>query len=148
VRSLFLVMLCALVVAPAAAATVVPQRGIAGVRLHMTKSQVRALLGAPRHVQTGRNDFGRYTTFRYPRVSVTFQSGVKVTGMRTSSPLERTTAGVGVGSTRAKVKAKVPGVRCESQQCVVGRFRPGSVVTSFILRHGRVSAVVVGIVID
>src|SRR5690349_9960494 len=78
VRRLFLIMLCALVVAPAAAAMVVPQRGIAGVRLHMTKSQVRALLGAPRHVQTGRNDFGRYTTFRYPRVSVTFQSGVKV----------------------------------------------------------------------
>ena len=148
VRRLVVVLLCALVVAPAGAATIVPQRSIAGVRLHMTKSQVRALLGAPNHIQTGHNDFGGYTTFRYPRVSVTFQSGVKVTGMRTSSPLERTTAHVGVGSSRARVMAGVPRVRCRSQQCVAGRFTPGSVVTSFILRPGRVSAVVVGIVID
>jgi outer membrane protein assembly factor BamE (lipoprotein component of BamABCDE complex) len=149
-RGLALSSACAaaLVLASPGAGAIVVQHGIAGVRLHMTKSQVRALLGTPQHVQTGRNDFGRYTTFRYQRVSVTFQSGVKVTGMRTSSPLERTTAGVGVGSTTAKVKAKVPGVRCSSQQCVVGRFTPGRVVTSFLTRHGRVSAVVVGIVID
>jgi hypothetical protein len=150
VRSLAVSLACAaaLTLASPGAGAIVVQHGIAGVRLHMTKSQVRALLGAPKHIQTGRNDFGRYTTFRYPRVSVTFQSGVKVTGMRTSSPLERTTAGVGVGATRARVKSGVPGVRCQSQQCIVGRFTPGSVVTSFILRHGRVSAVVVGIVID
>lgn len=138
----------ALVLASPGVGAIVVQHGIAGVRLHMTKSQVRALLGTPQHIQTGRNDFGRYTTFRYARVSVTFQSGVKVTGMRTSSPLERTATGVGVGATRAKVKSKVPGARCGPQQCVVGRFTPGSVVTSFILKRGRVSAVVVGIVLD
>jgi hypothetical protein len=150
VRSLAVSVVCAaaLALASSAAGAIVVQQGIAGARLHMTKAQVRALLGAPKHIQTGRNDFGRYTIFRYPRVSVTFQSGAKVTGMRTSSPLERTATGVGVGSSRAKVKAGVPGARCQSQQCVVGRFTPGSVVTSFILAHGRVSAVVVGIVID
>jgi hypothetical protein len=147
-RRALVVMICALVFPAGAGATIVVQKGIAGVRLHMTKAQVRARLGRPPHVQTGHNDFGRYTNFLYPRVRVTFQSGARVTGMRTTSPLERTATGLGVGSTKAKVKAGVPGARCEAQQCVVGRFTPGTVVTSFLLEHGRVRAVVVGIVID
>lgn len=152
VRALLVVMLCALVVAPAAGATIVPQRSIAGIRLHMTKTQVRAKLGTPKRLQNGRNDFGRYTTFVYPRVTVTFQSGAKVTGLRTRSPRERTASGVGVGSTEAKVKAGVPAAVCKTEsgvrQCVVGMFKPGRTVTSFLFKHGRVSDVVVGIVID
>jgi hypothetical protein len=148
VRRVALVLLFVLAFPSGAGATIVVQKGIAGVRLHMTKAQVRARLGPPQHVQTGHNDFGRYTEFLYSRVRVTFQSGAKVTGMRTTSPLERTTAGIGVGSSKAKVSAGVRGVRCGTQQCVVGRLLPGRVVTSFLLQHGRVRAVVVGIVID
>jgi hypothetical protein len=138
----------ALALPAAAAATIVPQRGIAGVRLHMTTAQVRARLGRPPAVRKGRNDFGRYTTFFYSRVRVTFQGGNRVTGLRTTSRLERTASGVGVGSTKASVKAHVAGATCGVAQCFLGSFMPGRTVTSFVVRHGRVSAVVVGIVLD
>lgn len=150
--SLPAIVVAALLVAAPAGAAIVPQKGIAGVELRMTKAQVRAKLGAPKRVEKGRNDFGRFTRFLYPRVTVLFQSGAKVTAVRTMSPLERTAAGVGVGATEAKVKARVPGVKCATlsgaRQCVVGVFKPGRVITAFQISEGHVSTVVVGIVID
>src|SRR4051812_41998133 len=56
----------ALVAASPAHATIRPQIGMAGVRLHMTAQQVRAVLGAPLKVHHLRNDFGRYTEYLYP----------------------------------------------------------------------------------
>jgi hypothetical protein len=141
-----------LLAAPGANAVIVVQKGIAGVDVRMTKAQVRAKLGTPKRVENGRNDFGRYTNFVYPRVTVLFQSGSKVTAVRTTSPLERTAVGVGVGATEVKVKAGVPGVRCATlsgaRQCVVGVFKPGRVVTVFQMNKGHVGTVVVGIVVD
>ena len=135
-----------------AGATIVIQKGIAGAQLHMTKAQVRAKLGTPKLVQNGRNAFGRFTNFVYARVTVMFQSGPKVTGLRTSSLLERTIGGVGVGSTEARVKAAVPAAKCKtefgSRQCVVGVLKPGRVITAFAIKRGHVSTVVVGIVLD
>jgi hypothetical protein len=138
---------------PASAdATIVPQRGIAGIKLQMTKPQVRAKLGTPARVQNGRNDFGPYTTFSYPRVTVSFQGRMRVSSIRATSRFERTTAGVGVGSTEAVVKAHVRHVVCKtesgSRRCAVGKFLPGHTVTAFALKHGRVASVVVGIVLD
>jgi hypothetical protein len=143
----------ALVVAAApAGAAIVPQKGIAGAELRMTKAQVRAKLGAPKRIVHGKNDFGRYTNFVYARVTVLFQSGSRVTAVRTNSPLERTAAGVGVGSSEAKVKSGVPGVKCATlsgaRQCVIGVFKPGRVVTVFQIEKGHVGTVVVGIVVD
>ena len=72
--------------------------------------------------------------------------------MRTTSPLEQTASGVGVGSTKAQVKAGVPNVTCKNESgfkhCFVGEFLPGRTVTDFRLRNGRVSAVSIGFVID
>jgi len=85
-------------------ATIIVQQGIAGVELHMTKSQVRSLLGEPPRIRAGRNLFGPFTQFVYPRLIVEFQRVPTVTALRTSSPLERTPTGVGVGSTEAQVK--------------------------------------------
>lgn len=136
---------------PASAAIVV-QHGIAGVTLQMTKEQVRATLGRPQQVRTGTNEFGGFRELRYRRVTVTFQSGPRVTNVRTSSPLERTGSDVGVDSSVAGVKAHVPGVRCLAEagfrHCFVGKFLPGRVVTDFRIRSGRVSSVSVGFVID
>jgi hypothetical protein len=138
-------------VAPTAAAIVV-QRGIAGLELRMTKADVRAKLGKPTKIRTGKNDFGKYTEFVYPRVTVLFQSGSRVTALRTFSRAERTSAGIGVGSSEARVKAKVAGVRCSTESglrhCYVGRFLPGRRVTDFQIRRGRVTSVVVGFVVD
>jgi hypothetical protein len=135
-----------------AGAAIVPQQGIAGARLQMTKAQVRAKLGAPKKTLEGKNDFGPYSTWVYPRVTINFQGRKKVTSMQTLSPLERTASGVGVGSTEARVKAKVQGAKCTttvgSRQCIVGVFKPGRTVTVFSIKAGKVRAVVVGIVID
>jgi hypothetical protein len=85
-------------------------------------------------------------------VTVSFQAGSRATGLRTTSRLERTARGVGVGSTEAQVKAGVAGVRCRTEsgfrRCFVGRFLPGRLVTDFDIRNGRVSSVVVGYVLD
>ena len=118
----------------------------------MTKAQVRSSLGPPMRIRSGRNEFGPYVEFVYPRVTVSFQGAARATGLRTRSSLERTARGIGVGSTEAEVKAKVAGVRCRTEfgvrHCFLGRFLPGRVITDFHIRRGRVSSVVVGFVLD
>ena len=145
-------LLAALACAAVAAAAIVPQRGIAGVRLGMTKAQVRATLGAPRSAAHGSNEFGSFTIFRYRGLRVTFQGNRTVTNVFTTRAGERTARGVGVGSTVAQVRAKVAGVRCRTESgfrhCFVGQFLPGRRITDFRIRNGRVSSVDVGFVID
>jgi hypothetical protein len=131
---------------------IVVQHSIGGVALNMTKSQVRAKLGRPLRVHVGSNDFGTFTERVYKRVTVTFQSGDRVTGVRTTSPLEQTARGVGVGSTKSAVKSRVHGVTCKNESgfrhCFVGAFLPGRVVTDFRLGGNHVSSVSIGFVID
>jgi hypothetical protein len=145
-------ILAALVSAAVASAAIVPQRGIAGVRLEMTKAQVRAVLGAPRRAVHGSNEFGSFTVYRYRGLRITFQGNRRVTDVFTTRPGERTARGVGVGSTEAQVRARVAGVRCRTESgfrhCFVGRFLPGRRVTDFRIRRGRVTSVDVGFVVD
>jgi hypothetical protein len=153
VTRLALALAAFLLAAPVAGATIVPQQGMAGVRVGMTRAQVEAALGTPLRVVRGTNDFGRYTELRYPfRVRVLLQGDVSVTAVWTTGRRERTASGVGVGSTEAEVRAGVRGVRCETvggfRSCSLGSFRPGARVTDFQLRAGRVVRVTVGLVID
>jgi hypothetical protein len=145
--------LAALLVAAPAAPRIVPQKGIAGVRLGMTQAEVRAVVGEPLRAVHGINDFGPFTELRYPRlVRVTFQGDVAVTAVSTTGVAERTARGIGVGSTEAALRAKHPRARCDTfvgiRSCHIGRFEPGQTVTDFLLRNGRVARVTVGIVID
>jgi len=141
-----------LATAAAASAAIVPQRGIAGVRLALTRTQVRAALGAPAAAVHGRNDFGSFTVYRYRGLRVTFQGNRTVTAILTTRASERTAAGVGVGSTEGQVRAKVAAVRCRTESgfrhCFVGRFLPGRRVTDFRIRRGHVSSVTVAFVLD
>src|SRR5262245_61971482 len=117
----------------------------------MTKSAVRSVVGTPRSVQSGVNDFGRYVVYVYPQVTVFFQSGPRATTVTTIAPSQRV-VGVGVGSTEAQVARSVRGVRCVTEgsyhHCYVGTWKPGHIVTDFALRNGRVMRVTVGIILD
>ena len=151
-RVLVLAVLAALVLVPSASALSVLQKGVAGVRLGMTQAKVRATLGRPTRVRTGTNDFGLWREFVYRGLRVHFQGDESVTSITTTRRGERTTSGVGPGSTEAAVRAGVPGVRCKTEfgtrHCWVGSFRPGRRVTDFFIRRGHVSSVTIGFVLD
>jgi hypothetical protein len=75
-----------------------------------------------------------------------------VTAVQTTRPSERTASGIGVGSTLARVRARMPRAHCERAGgltvCTLGRALAGHRVTDLVVRGGRVVRVNVGIVID
>ncbi len=151
-RRFLLVAASALALAAAAGATIVPQKGIAGVSLGMSKGKVTAVLGTPKSVKHGTNDFGKYTKFGYTGLEIIFQGNASATSIATTRRSEKTASGVGVGSTEVQVKAKVTGVKCKTEagfrHCFVGKFVAGKRVTDFTIKRGHVTRVSVGIVID
>lgn len=125
------------------AAVIVPATGIAGVRLGMTQAQVRAVLGPPRSVVRDATELGPFTRFRYRRLDVVFFRHTRATAVFTTRTRERTTTGVGVGSTEAAIATGVPGAICRgparSRVCEVGDpSRKAARITMFDLRGGRV----------
>jgi len=143
---------CVLALAGSATATIVIGHGIAGVRLGMSRAAVRARLGRPAKVVHAKNEFGPYTEFRYRGYVVDFQQNATVTSITTTLAREKTTAGVGVGSTWEQVRRKVAHLRCEGSpvlgDCHVGQLLPGKTVTDFFFKAGKVARVLVGIVLD
>jgi hypothetical protein len=129
-------------------------KGIAGVRLNNTKVQVRAALGTPAGVKSGRNEFGQFVEYRFAGgIRVMFQGGQRASGVSTTGLGDRTVRGVGVGSSERAVRAKVPGVKCEriagTRSCHTGDFAAGHVVTNFALSARRkVTRITVALVID
>lgn len=146
------VAVAAAALAAGVSATIVPQQGIAGVKIGMTKAKVRSVLGKPKSVKTGSNDFGTYAIYKYGGLQVVFQGNATLTSVSTTRTTERTTSGIGAGSTEAQVKARVKGVKCKTQSgfrhCYVGAFTAGHRVTDFAIKRGKVYRVDVGTVID
>lgn len=146
------VVATALVTAGAAGSMIVPQKGIAGARLGMTMAKVRSVLGQPKTIFKGRNEFGPWTDYGYARVRISFQGNRTVTKLTTQDRREKTRGGVGFGSTERLLRAKVRGLRCKTEfgfrHCWLGAFLPGRRVTNFMIDGGRVSRIDIGVVID
>jgi len=137
----------------AAQAVIIPQSSIAGIKLGMTRAEVRAHSGEPSTIVRGSNDFGAYTTFRYFRLRVTFQGNEGATAVSTTRTRQETPAGIHVLSTESELRAAYPGARCRSEfenfrHCWIGRFQAGRRVTDFRISADRVRSILVGFVID
>ncbi len=144
-----------------ASAKIVVGEGMAGAKLGMSKDEVREILGKPTESRTRTDDFGRTTRWYFtgPKIHVTFRDaaepGMQATAFMTRRGFERTSKGVGVGSSIRTVRARVAKVKCErfpgfsTRSCHVGEFLPGKTVTDFrVGRSGKVGSVLIGYVID
>jgi hypothetical protein len=134
-----------LVLAGTAAATIIPQQGIAGAELRMSRPEVRDVLGDPNRVRHGMNDFGPFTRFQYRRLAVTFQGNEEATAITTRRWREKTPKGIGRGSTEAELKDAYSRAKCRTEfrhfrHCWLGRFEPGRRVTDFRIRGGKFRA--------
>jgi hypothetical protein len=154
-RARFACVLVAAVLMPAGTAHAMIQidRGIAGARIGNTPAEVRAALGTPSSITRGTNEFGPWLNYRFTGgIRVMFQGRRQVTAVSTTGRGDRTSRGVGVGSSEASVRSRVPGVKCETFEtiriCHTGDFAPGRRVTDFRIKGGKVTSVGVGIVID
>lgn len=145
-------VIAGMVILPAADGAIVVHRGVAGVNLQMTRTDVRAVLGSPAATRTDRHPVtGTMAVHTYRGLVVRFASG-RVVSIVSTRPAERTRRGVGVGSTEGIVRARIGGIRCETvasvRSCSTGTFRPGTAVTTFDLRGPAVWRVRIGRVID
>ena len=143
-----------------AGATIVVQQGMAGSKLGDTWAQTRAHFGTkPNSNKIIKSDIlGKIRVARWGRVTVSFdgiRGSSKVIAFDTTGTAQRTSNGIGVGSRRAQVMAKLPRAVCKANDggynhCYIGKFGvAGATVTDFSINaHGRVGRVTIGIVED
>jgi hypothetical protein len=130
----------ALIAAAPASAIIRPQKGMSGVTLGMTKTQVRARLGRPVGSGGGRLYFSRvWVGFRLGRA-------VEITTTRSS---EHTGSGVGVDSSEAAVRHAYPSITCAAfggfRRCRLGSGQPGTRATDFLIGHGKVLQITISL---
>ena len=161
-RSLLPSLLALLVAAAPAGATIVPNKGMAGVELGDGIERAVEVLGAPDRT-FGSSDFAGFKESYYYNKSalkLEFRRGagecLELTSIRTRSGIERTKEGVGKGTTKKALRAKLKREKCRTFRhpkritiCWLGSMTPSKPVTEFrIDSKGRVNNVRVGIVID
>jgi hypothetical protein len=119
----------------------------------MNPAQVRAAAGTPRKTTTFTACCGVARTYEYGTLSVSFlgQNVRELTHVRwltTTSTAYRTSTGIGVGSSRAQLLARVTGVRCGvygvQTLCLLGKTLDDPRQTLFALENGRVATITVG----
>jgi hypothetical protein len=149
-RPLLLATLAAalLAAAPAAQARIVPNKGMAGVRLGMTAQRVLKILGSPSRDITNREGLTIYT-YRHRKLRVTFTAGRyywHAFAIYTWGRKERTRQGIGVGSRESTLRHRLRGEQCLTNSigryCILGGGDEGvTPETDFRIRHHRVVSV-------
>lgn len=144
-----LATLVGLALAIPANAGVKPQQQIAGVKLGMTKANVRAQLGRPLATYS----HSRYTRLYYLKVRVTVHSRAGVIEVETTSKAQRTRAGIGIGSTEREVRKEVARVSCRPYRsflrlCRVGTAAPRTRATEFLLFRNKVISLTIVVTPD
>ena len=128
-------VLMALAATPAGA-TIVPAKSIAGVFIGETEKQVLDDLGVPK----GRVEVdseSKKLTWDDQRLTVLIVSG-RVWSVRTKARSQRTSNGLGRGTSLTTLKRTLSGERCSSDSCSVFK---GSRFTLYWLKRGEVFAV-------
>jgi hypothetical protein len=134
-------ILAVLVFAATATAKIVVAKGIGGVSIGESEAQVEASLGAPSY----KTSEGSASSWGYPKSfegRVGFGASKHVTGMWTISKHQRTSKGIGPGSSLASTQKAYPAAQCKgapgvlsptSVFCVVKTKTHGvTVETSFV----------------
>ena len=147
------VLAAAVVAAPAVAAPrVVPGHRIGPVAIGAERAPVEAAIGpgtviarTPSPLAPGNRNIDEVRV-AYPAWAVvatffTDEASSRARAVSTRSPRYRTPAGLGVGSTRAAIRAAHRRAACSASACRVGVFAADSVITRFVLRAGRVTRV-------
>jgi Protein of unknown function (DUF3152)/Divergent InlB B-repeat domain len=117
---------------------VVLRESIGGLNLGLTADRITARLGDP--IRIVNQPTSRRMRF-LERLEVLLVRG-RATRITARSPRFRTARGLGVGTSRLRLRARLSGERCDDVRCVIGRARDrGDVSTAFLLRGGRVVAV-------
>jgi len=161
-RLLLLTTLFLLALAAPASAVVVPGKGMAGVELGDCQEKAIEVLGPPDTTFGKRDVFGFVSTYRYNArgLKLDFRRGpgecLVLSSIRTTKAEERTKEGIGKGSTRKELRAKLRGEKCRTYRrpkririCWLGSFTPSKPITEFrIDSKGRVNNLRVATVID
>jgi len=137
---LVVVAVAAGAVAPSAQATIVPSRGIAGVRLGYSMKRVRHALGKPRRVAPPAWEYGRPLRGR-----VSFNHRRRVDDIWTVSPRQRTRRGIGPGASLRRFRLSYPRVHCRGRHrrrvCIVAAHHNGRTTKTFFAFRGRLRMV-------
>jgi hypothetical protein len=161
-RLLLLIALFLLALAAPASAVIVPGKGMAGVELGDCQERVIEVIGAPDRRFGKRDVFGFVSTYRYDArgLKLDFRRGpgecLVLSSIRTTKAEERTKEGVGKGTKRKELRAKLRGEKCRTYRrpkririCWLGSFTPSKPITEFrIDSKGRVNNIRVATVID
>jgi hypothetical protein len=161
-RLLLLTALFLLALAAPASAVIVPGKGMAGVELQDCIEDASAVLGPPDRTFGKRDVFGFVQTYWYDArgLKLEFRRGpgecLVLSSIRTTKAEERTKEGVGKGTTRKVLRARLRGEKCRTFRrpkririCWLGSFTPSRPITEFrIDSKGRVNNIRVATVID